>query len=89
MGKRKPRVKLSKKERYEKYIQSERWNRRKIEYYGYRQKICWRCSTTENIHLHHHTYLGWGTNSTKIWYPFVRTATREFTNFTAIPPATT
>lgn len=46
--------------KYEAYIQSGRWERRKAEYYFLHEKVCWRCGVTSNIHLHHHTYVRLG-----------------------------
>jgi hypothetical protein len=43
-------------ERYDTYISSSRWDRRRARYYGSHTKACRACGSTEDIHLHHHTY---------------------------------
>lgn len=48
------------KARYDRYIKSEQWAKRKVEYYFKHPKICWRCQSIDNLHLHHHTYLRLG-----------------------------
>lgn len=50
----------AKKLAYDRYMQSSRWAKRKVEYYQRNHKLCWRCGTTVGIHLHHHTYLRMG-----------------------------
>lgn len=41
---------------YDWYINSSAWERRKTVYYARNPKRCRACGTTEDIHLHHHTY---------------------------------
>lgn len=41
---------------YESYISSTRWERRKTAYYSRYPRRCRACDSSENIHLHHHTY---------------------------------
>lgn len=47
-------------QRYARYIKSDRWAKRKVEYYFRHDKVCWRCGSRDGIHLHHHTYLRLG-----------------------------
>lgn len=42
--------------KYQKYINSTKWERRKVSYYAHHPKVCRACAATELIHLHHHTY---------------------------------
>lgn len=41
---------------YDTYITSSKWERRKAKYYARHEKRCRACGSTEDIHLHHHTY---------------------------------
>lgn len=41
---------------YDWYINSASWERRKVAYYAKHPKKCRACGSTEEIHLHHHTY---------------------------------
>jgi hypothetical protein len=45
---------------YEWYINSARWERRKLAYYVNHAKVCRACGAKKNIHLHHHTYVRLG-----------------------------
>lgn len=44
------------KERHTEYINSIYWARRKDEWYSKNLKICYACSSEDNIHLHHMYY---------------------------------
>lgn len=44
------------KEKYDKYIQSDEWLKRKIIFFSRNKKKCRACGSTKLIHLHHHTY---------------------------------
>ena len=44
------------RERYDRYMASQRWERRKAAYWSRHRKVCASCHSTEDIHLHHHTY---------------------------------
>lgn len=48
------------RERYDHYINSKRWQKRRIAYYAVHDKRCRACDSTEQIHLHHHTYARMG-----------------------------
>lgn len=43
---------------YDEYINSSRWDRRKVLYYSRNPRRCRArgCGATDDIHLHHHTY---------------------------------
>lgn len=41
---------------YETYIKSQRWQKKKIEFWKIHDKKCVSCGTTESIHLHHASY---------------------------------
>lgn len=41
---------------YDWYINSAAWERRKVAYYAKHPRRCRACGTTQDIHLHHHTY---------------------------------
>lgn len=49
-------VDQSYRERYEAYINSSRWERRRVAYFSRHPKVCRACGSKTQIHLHHHTY---------------------------------
>jgi hypothetical protein len=51
---------ISYRERYDTYITSKKWERRRVAYYAKYAKVCRACKTKEKIHLHHHTYVRMG-----------------------------
>jgi hypothetical protein len=46
----------SARERYNRYINSPAWSDRKRAYFSTYARVCAFCGTTDDIHLHHHTY---------------------------------
>ena len=77
MGKSKLAKQRRRRLKYESYIQSQRWQRRKVEYFFLREKICWRCGTDQHIHLHHHTYVRLGKELSEDLVPLCHTCHRR------------
>jgi hypothetical protein len=46
---------------YDTYINSRTWRARKVAYYATHARVCAACGTSENVHLHHRTYVRMGT----------------------------
>lgn len=63
-------------ERYERYITSDAWTRRKVEYFWIREKVCWACGSKDSIHLHHHTYDRLGNELNEDLVPLCKTCHR-------------
>lgn len=45
---------------YREYMASPQWRARKTLYFATRERRCLGCEATEDIHLHHHTYVRLG-----------------------------
>ena len=56
-GKKQKRDKKARRREYTKYLLSKKWKEKREEAFAYYGKKCDVCGTTENLHVHHKTYV--------------------------------
>lgn len=56
-SKKQKQDKRKKRREYTKYLLSDEWKKKRLEAFAHYGKKCDTCGTTENLHVHHKTYV--------------------------------